>query len=143
MKLVALASFVALAACTSSTSSPDAAPAHGCTGTPTSCYALATSATCYAELGCLPSGGTCDGVAAACSSYFDEFSCDRESGCSWDSLINDCTGYRSCSLKFDATSCATLSGCTWTPFECGGTPTKCSLFEDEMMCGKQAGCSWK
>jgi hypothetical protein len=142
MKLAVVAA-LALAACNSTTSSPDAAPAHGCMGTPTACFTLTTSTACYAELGCTPTGGTCDGVATSCSSYFDDLTCTGQPHCFWDSTLSDCSGFRSCDLQSDSGTCAQVSGCSWTTFQCNGTASKCALFDDEQLCGKQAGCYWK
>lgn len=104
----------------------DASAIAVCSGTPSaacSSYGDSSSCNAHSAAGCTWNPGT------DCSTtFFDEASCNAQSGCSW--------ATSSCGSFPDESSCVAQSGCTWNS-------SSCSAFDgDQASCESTSGCSW-
>ena len=123
-------------------SSTTVASGPGCTGTPAPCEGR-SAFECSSFYGCR-SGGSCSGLAEACSALVTEQPCNLRLGCAWNSSRTECTGLAEpCAGLKDPLVCAGQGGCAWGGTGCSGSPTRCDYISSRAGCDEQPGCVWK
>jgi hypothetical protein len=119
----------------------DAANGPRCTGTATTCTALATNPTCVAQTGCGWVNPTCT-VTTNCGMHMTNQACMTSPECMTDFQTSTCVKRPSyCSGATEA-QCESKPVCLFAG-GCTGTADACGAFTSQPSCNSQAGCSWQ
>ena len=119
----------------------DGAPPARCTGTATTCAALAQMTACVAQTGCGWTATTCT-VTTNCGMYTTNTACTNAPECMTDFTTSTCVKRPSyCSGSTEA-ECEATAKCMFAG-GCVGTADACDAFTSQTACNAQAGCSWQ